>query len=54
MPMHYLLLYAVEESGVVTVSAHKLGVGAMLGNLPVLHQNHVVTLCQVLREGQHQ
>lgn len=48
----YLLLDAGEERGVVAASAHQLGVGAVLRNLPVLHQHHRVTVRQVLQDQQ--
>lgn len=44
----HLLLHIAEEGGVVPLALHQLGVGAVLRDLPVPHQHHLVTLRQVL------
>lgn len=44
----HLLLHAVEEGGVVTCFSHQLSVAAVLGDLAVPHQDHIVTLGKVL------
>lgn len=48
-PRPHLLLHAAEQGGVVTLFSHQLSVGAVLGNLPVLHQDDMVALWEVLK-----
>lgn len=50
---HYLLLNAVEKAGIVSLPGHQLGMGAMLCYLPIPHEDHIITLSQVLPKQQH-
>lgn len=45
----HLVLSAAEECSVLILHAHELGMTALLEQLPVLHQNHLVAFGQVLQ-----